>query len=237
MEMMGMENFTNFDQRIKREKEERIRKMMEETERIDALSDEEIMDRATKMLGDLDLSFDDFADKKVVDLGSGAQIIERAATIKGSGTVFSVDSRAYLLSKRPEVKNGIVANIIEGIPQISDDSIDLLISRAGPPTISRKKEHADRSIVEILRMLKSGGKAVIGPIVFNFIEENNDRYQKLLKKKYRDRQELSDSEKDEINSLEKIMEEESVKYLEEKNINVTAIKSKTMNWSYGIITK
>ena len=237
MEMIEMDSFTNFDQIIKREKEERIRKMREDTVRIESLPDEEIISKATRMLGDLDLGFDDLVDKKVVDLGSGAQIIERAATIKGLETVFSVDSREYVLSKRPEVKNGIVGNIIKGIPQIPDNSIDLLISRAGPPTISRKKEHADDSIVEILRMLKSGGRAVIGPINFHFIEEEHDRYQELLKKKYQDKKELTDSEKDEINEIKKIMEEESKKYLEEKNIKVTTERSKTMNWSYGIITK
>jgi ubiquinone/menaquinone biosynthesis C-methylase UbiE len=192
------------------------------------------------MLNDLDLSFDDLAGKKVVDLGSGTQIIERAAALKGAGEVISVDKRDYVLSKRPEVKNGLVADIRKGIPQIPDNSIDLLISRAGPPTIkavSKNKEDVDSSVAEILRMLKFEGEARISPLTFNFIEEKNERYQELIKKIYHDKQELTDSEKEEFAIIKKSIGEESLKYLQEKGVSVTARESKTMDWPYGIIKK
>lgn len=223
-----------------KEKEERIKRMKERAEHIDSLPNEEIINIATTMLDRLGLTFDDLVDKRVLDLGSGTQIIERAATIKGTGTVLSVDSRDYVLSKRPEVKNGIVANIKKGISQIPDNSIDLIISHAGPPgifAVSGKKEGFDFSITEILRMLKEGGEARITSLAWGFIEQKYGRYQELLKKIYQDKKELTPDEAAEETRIWNIIKEESLKYLQEKGINIFEKKDEGKNWSYGVIKK
>lgn len=226
--------------KLENDKKERGReaaKKIEEAARyIDTLSDEQIIEGATEMLNDLGLTLDDLANKKILDLGSGPQIIERAATIKGTGTVFSVDSRPYALSKRPEVKNGIVADIRKGIPQIKTNSIDLLISHAGPPTIpavSRKKEDVNFSINEILRMLKDGGEARIRPLGLYFIEEKYERYRELREK---NRNDLTEKEKDEKRKFEDLITEESLNYLKEKGLNIVSRKNEK-GWTYGIIRK
>ncbi|MDD4901371.1 MAG: hypothetical protein PHS62_04725 [Patescibacteria group bacterium] len=231
MEKIQFENIPEGED-IARKKEIRD-KIEEETRRIDALPDEEIIKKATQMLNDLGLTFDDLRDKKVVDLGAAEQIIERAATIKGTGTVFSVDKRDFALSKRPEVKNGIVADIRDGIPQIEDNSIDLLISRGGPPAVIRKRQEVDFSINEILRMLKVGGEARLWRLFFVFIADKNERFKELLQKKSKD---LTENERREKKEIENLIEEESCRYLKEKGLNVVK-KRGGLGWSYGIIKK
>lgn len=238
MERIKIENIAEINKA--KEKEERIKRMKKGAEHIDSLSNEEIIDRATTMLSHLGLTFDDLKNKEVVDLGSGTQIIERAAAIKGTGTVLSVDSRDYVLSKRPEVKNGIVADIRKGIPQIPNDSIDLLISHFGPPTISavsRKKEDVDFSITEILRILKKGGEARMTRVQFDFIAQKHEKYQELLKKRYKDKKELTSDEEDELTKIQNIIKEESFKYLQEKGIDIIEKETDTMNGSYAVIKK
>ncbi|MFA6514377.1 MAG: class I SAM-dependent methyltransferase [Patescibacteria group bacterium] len=217
--------------------EEKIRRIEQaEAECIDAFSDEEAMNRATKILSRLGLTFDDLEDKKVIDLGSGTQVIERAATIRKAGTVLSIDKRENILSKRPELKNGIVADITKGLPQILDNSIDLLISHGGPPTGFRKKEDIDFCITEILRILKEGGEARISAPVFNFIGQNNKRFRELLAKQ-RDEKELTNDEKAEIEKIRDAIPGESVKYLQEKGINIVMGKNDLEGCSYGILKK
>jgi hypothetical protein len=210
-------------------------KMKEEVLRIDSLPDRDVIDEANHMLGHLGLNLDDLKNKKVVDLGSGPQIIERASTITGAGTVFSVEGRKHRLTQDPRFKNGIFADIRKGIPQIADNSIDLLISHAGPPTIpaiSRVKEDVDFSIKEILRMLKDGGEARMGT-TFYFIEEKYPRYWELGRKKEKD---LLDAEKEEKEKLESLIKEESLNYLKEKGLNVVSAQDKSAD-QYLIILK
>jgi hypothetical protein len=233
------ENITLTDDVAKEEKKikrlERIARATKNAQEEDAISDEEAIKRATEKLDDLDLNFDDLKDKNVLDLGSHVQIVERTATIKGVGKVFSVDMRDYVMSKRPEVKNGIVADVVDGIPQIEDGSIDLLISRAGPPSKGlTSKEEVDSFIKEILRMLKIGGEARIGPLSFKFIEEKYPQYKELRRKHHKER---TDDEKKEMEQYRSLVEKESLDYLKEKGLNVILEKSKNMGWSYGIIKK
>ncbi len=229
----------NMPQNNENRRREEIREKMENMANyIDSLSDDEIITMATDMLDDLGLTLDDLKNKKVVDLGSATQIIERAATIKDSGEVLSVDKRDYVLSKRPDVKRGIVADIRQGVPQIADSSIDLLIAHAGPPAISavsRNKEDFDFSLKEVLRMLKTGGEARISPLFFYFIKEKYKRYEELHQKNPKD---WTDDERKEELILVSRIEDESLKYLQGMGLNVVAGKNKRSGWSsYGIIKK
>jgi hypothetical protein len=214
-----------------------LRKKLEEaSRRIDEMPDKKIIESAEKRLSELGLTFEDLRNKRSLDLGSGTQIIERAAALKGISSVLSVDSREYVLSKRPEVKNGIVADIKAGIPQIGDETLDLVISHAGPPTISavsKVKEDFDRSLDEVLRMLKTGGEARLFPLRLRFIEERHEQYKNFRAKREKD---LTAEERQEKSMLEKQILDESFDYIKEKGIDITLADS-GKGLPYGIIKK
>jgi len=215
-----------------------------QVEGIDAWSEAEANNFATKKLASLNLSLEDFKDKKVLDIGSGPQFIERAARAKGIDSVFSLDCRPYAMSKRPELKNRLVADISKGIKGVADSYFDRLISLAGPPSTgtNRTEKQYSQTINEMLRILKNGGEARISSVSPFFIREimrqkYGRRYDELFSKYLAadvDKQ-LSGDELAELKKIEAEEEGKTLEYLTAQGVN--AVKEKNKNGSNFLVIK
>lgn len=151
-------------------------------------SDEQIINRAGEILEYLGLTWEDIkATKDVLDVGARDACIARAARLLGISTrIVSVDIQAT----EPMDSSFVVASA-NHLP-FADNSFDLVISHAAPPSILiHSREELRDTLVEFRRVLRDNGECRFGaggdaslplyiayddfdPTTFDFANENNN---------------------------------------------------------------
>jgi len=177
----------------------------------------ELLERGLFILNRLGLNIDDLKDKKILDIGSGEAVIEQTLKKNGINNIISIDKRLPWMSSNKNLNQ--VNALAEKLP-LKDNSVDLIISHAGPPTTSNCKnynedkkilDHEEERIIpffeEFVRVLSENGEARIAPPYLWFI------YMKNLHDLYSDKNELNPSEQF---SLDYITEKQSLDYLQNR---------------------
>lgn len=149
--------------------ERRVGRREWSTEKDDRKTDVEVEEWARKNLAELGLTMDDLVGKRVLDLGAGSQLLERAAQQVGIGTVYSVERALGALSKRPEVDRGAYAEA--GQLPFANGSMDLVVSLGAAITLAKDQGHLKRMLKEIGRVLNTQGEARVTPQSLYFLRE------------------------------------------------------------------
>jgi ubiquinone/menaquinone biosynthesis C-methylase UbiE len=119
----------------------------------------EIKKHAQEMLGNLGLTIENLRGKSVLDLGAGDADLGKAMKQNGVDIV-SMDRRIF-----EENQKGVncVVGDADNIP-FQNESFDLIISHAAPPTVMVKNiDDVRNKLNEVKRLLKSGGEFRFGP--------------------------------------------------------------------------
>ncbi|MFA5925415.1 MAG: class I SAM-dependent methyltransferase [Parcubacteria group bacterium] len=183
--------------------------------KVDKMTDEEIDKRAKLMLARIGLNLEDLRGR-TLDLGSGPNILERAA-LKQNANVVSFDTNDFRFSKRKDLKGRVVGDAVE-LP-FTDASFDRIISMgAAPPFLGDFGEEPETLAImnEMLRVLRQGGEARITPGVFAFIHNSSDRLEHL-KKSW---SEMTEDERTEYQRISEAAKRRSFEYLQGKGYNM-----------------
>jgi len=120
--------------------------------------------RSVEILADLDLTIEDLAGKRVLDIGAGNAEIAKVANKKGA-MVYSLEHDLGFVKRNFKDFSAKDANYVvakaEKLP-FKDGFFDLLITHGGPPNISSSKEEIEAVVKEGYRVLKPAGEWRIG---------------------------------------------------------------------------
>ncbi len=123
---------------------------------------QQAIDRANRLLANVGTNLQELGNKRrVLDLGAGQGELQEGALVLGFNNVISFDLRAR------QTGMGAMGNARE-LP-LSDNSIDLIICRAGPIPMASSEQNAKLAIAESNRALTADGEIRVYPAFFRFI--------------------------------------------------------------------
>ncbi len=140
-----------------------MEKFSNQSEPTNGLREGFVEKKAVFELHNLGLDLDNLRNKLTLDLGAGSAAIAEAGEKRGL-KVISLDRNPEMWEKRkmhiPDVP--YVKSSAEVLP-FADKTFDLVISHAGPLSITASKELIAKTLEEVKRVLKEGGELRFGP--------------------------------------------------------------------------
>ena len=119
-------------------------------------------ERAEAILHDLGMTWEQLQDKKVLDIGAGLAEFAQEAK-KHSINVVSLEKQPEIWEEGTPSKDvPYIQGDAKTLP-FQDNSFDVILSRAAPPTISHEKDQIIQVLKEVNRVLKIGGEFHFGP--------------------------------------------------------------------------
>lgn len=127
---------------------------------------------ATNILEAMGLNWEDLQGKKVLEIGAGLAELAQAAKKRGID-VASLEKNPAIWEEEGDIPMDIeyIVGDATTLP-FADESLDLIISKAAPPTISQTQEEVSRTLAEAMRVLKEGGVFRFGPARMVYLGEN-----------------------------------------------------------------
>jgi ubiquinone/menaquinone biosynthesis C-methylase UbiE len=130
-----------------------------------------LMEKAKDVLGAVGLSWEDLKGKKTLEIGAGLAELSQAAKQKGIDVV-ALEKDPSMWEEDGEVPTDVeyIVGEAEQIP-LEDSSVDVVISKAAPPTISQTREEVVQVVAEAMRILKPDGVFRFGPARMAYLGE------------------------------------------------------------------
>lgn len=118
---------------------------------------------AEKVLHDMGLEWGDLEGKSILEIGAGLAELAQVAKKKGIDVV-SLEINPDMWKEEGTVPDNVeyIVGDANKLP-FEDGSLDLIISKAAPPTISKSLEEVVSVLGEAMRVLKVGGIIRFGP--------------------------------------------------------------------------
>jgi len=127
----------------------------------------EIEHQANQILKTLGLEWKDLHHKKVLEIGPGLAELTRAAKKRGI-TVVPLEKNPDLWEDEGGLPKEVPYVIGDATKMpFENESFDIVLAKAAPPTISSKQEEVVLVINEALRVLRPGGSFRFGPLPLN----------------------------------------------------------------------
>jgi len=130
-----------------------------------------LSEKAQDVLDAVGLTWEKLEGKRLLEIGSGLAVLGQVAKEKGVDVV-SLEKNPEMWGEDGEVPKNIeyIVGDAEKIP-LEDNSVEIVISKAAPPTISKTKEEVTNVIDEAMRILKPGGVFRFGPARMSYLGE------------------------------------------------------------------
>lgn len=124
---------------------------------------ESLEQQAQHVLDTLGLDWEDLKGKDILEIGAGLAVLAQVAKEQGV-RVISLDRGPEMWEEEGGVPDDVeyIVGEATALP-FKDASLDLVLSKAAPPTISQTKEEVEQVIREAKRVLKDGGVFRFGP--------------------------------------------------------------------------
>lgn len=155
----------------------------------------------TEYLSDLDLTPEEIAGKKILDIGAGIRKFAKGAEDRGiKADIYSLDPMYSVLQKKSfaqcgndnlvkrfkknesfSIKEKTVAALEENLP-FKDNFFDMVVSEYCMPLYAFVEEQIERFLLEVIRVLKNKGQARLFPF-YNINDERLFRFSDSLVKK------------------------------------------------------